>query len=79
MLGEHGPDRALLQQVWALSHARGFYGMTLPQPLGGAGFSLVDHVLVKEPGTQERISLFREVRIELDPSRLLALNASAAK
>lgn len=45
---EHGADRALLQQVWRLSHARGFYGMTLPTALGGAGFDLVDHVLVKE-------------------------------
>ena len=34
--------------VWQRSHARGFYGMTLPQALGGAGFSVLDHVLVKE-------------------------------
>ncbi|MET0507748.1 MAG: acyl-CoA dehydrogenase family protein [Burkholderiaceae bacterium] len=45
---EKGADKTLLQQVWKLSHARGFYGMTLPQPMGGAGFDLVDHVLVKE-------------------------------
>jgi alkylation response protein AidB-like acyl-CoA dehydrogenase len=45
---DKGADKALLQQVWKLSHARGFYGMTLPQAMGGAGFSLVDHVLVKE-------------------------------
>jgi len=45
---ERGADKALLQRVWKLSHQRGFYGMTLPQAMGGAGFSLVDHVLVKE-------------------------------
>ena len=45
---EHGADKALLQRVWKLSHQRGFYGMTLPQAMGGAGFSVVDHVLVKE-------------------------------
>jgi len=45
---EKGADKALLQQVWRLSQARGFYGMTLPQALGGAGFGLVDHVLIKE-------------------------------
>ncbi len=45
---EHAPGHELLRRVWKLSHARGFYGMTLPQPMGGAGFSLLDHVLVKE-------------------------------
>ncbi len=45
---ERGADKTLLQQVWKLSHQRGFYGMTLPQAMGGAGFSVVDHVLVKE-------------------------------
>ena len=45
---EHGGDRELLQQVWQRSHALGFYGMTLPEALGGAGFSVLDHVLVKE-------------------------------
>lgn len=45
---EHAPSHELLRHVWKLSHARGFYGMTLPQAMGGAGFSLVDHVLVKE-------------------------------
>lgn len=45
---EKGPSRELLRQVWKRSHELGFYGMTLPQPMGGAGFSLVDHVLVKE-------------------------------
>lgn len=45
---EASPPRALLQQVWQRSHALGFYGMTLPPALGGAGFSLVDHVLIKE-------------------------------
>lgn len=45
---ERGADRALLQQVWARSRELGFYGMTLPKALGGAGLSVVDHVLVKE-------------------------------
>ena len=45
---EHAPSRALLQQVWQRSQALGFYGMTLPEPLGGAGFSVHDHALIKE-------------------------------
>ena len=45
---EHAPPRALLQQVWQRSQALGFYGMTLPEPLGGAGFSVHDHALIKE-------------------------------
>jgi alkylation response protein AidB-like acyl-CoA dehydrogenase len=38
----------LLQQVWQRSRELGFYGMTLPEALGGAGFGVLDHVLVKE-------------------------------
>ena len=45
---ENGADKALLQRVWKLSHERGFYGMTLPQAMGGAGFDVVDQVLIKE-------------------------------
>lgn len=45
---EQGASRALLEQVWRRSRELGFYGMTLPKPLGGAGFNLVDHVLIKE-------------------------------
>jgi alkylation response protein AidB-like acyl-CoA dehydrogenase len=45
---ESGAPRALLEQVWQRSRALGFYGITLPKALGGAGFSLVDHVLIKE-------------------------------
>lgn len=45
---ENAPDKALLQQVWKRSHALGFYGMTLPQKMGGLGLSTLDHVLVKE-------------------------------
>lgn len=45
---EHGADRALLQQVWRRSHAQGFYGMTLPEKMGGLGLSVLDHVLIKE-------------------------------
>ena len=45
---EHGADRALLQQVWRRAHALGFYGMTLPEPMGGLGLPVLDHVLVKE-------------------------------
>ena len=45
---ESGAPRPLLEQVWQRSHALGFYGVTLPKHLGGAGFSLVDHALIKE-------------------------------
>ncbi|MFO1268380.1 MAG: acyl-CoA dehydrogenase family protein [Rubrivivax sp.] len=45
---ENGGERALLQQVWQRSRELGFYGMTLPEALGGAGLSVLDHVLVKE-------------------------------
>ncbi len=45
---EHGAERALLQQVWRRSHALGFYGMTLPEQMGGLGLSVLDHVLIKE-------------------------------
>jgi alkylation response protein AidB-like acyl-CoA dehydrogenase len=45
---ENSPPRELLQQVWKLSQARGFYGMTLPEAMGGAGFSVHDHALIKE-------------------------------
>jgi alkylation response protein AidB-like acyl-CoA dehydrogenase len=45
---EKGAERPLLDQVWKRSRELGFYGMTLPKPLGGAGFNLVDHVLIKE-------------------------------
>lgn len=45
---ESGAPRELLQQVWQRSRELGFYGMTLPTALGGAGFDLVDHALIKE-------------------------------
>lgn len=45
---ENAPPRALLQQVWKRSQALGFYGMTLPEAMGGAGFSVHDHALIKE-------------------------------
>jgi alkylation response protein AidB-like acyl-CoA dehydrogenase len=45
---ESGAERALLERVWRRSRELGFYGMTLPEALGGAGFDLVDHVLIKE-------------------------------
>lgn len=45
---EQSPSRELLQQVWQRSHTLGFYGMTLPETMGGAGFSVLDHALVKE-------------------------------
>nr|WP_145545457.1 acyl-CoA dehydrogenase family protein [Variovorax boronicumulans] len=45
---EHGADRALLQQVWRRAHALGFYGMTLPEKMGGLGLPVLDHVLIKE-------------------------------
>ena len=45
---ESGAPRAVLDEIWQLSRARGFYGVTLPKSLGGAGFSVLDHVLIKE-------------------------------
>jgi alkylation response protein AidB-like acyl-CoA dehydrogenase len=45
---EGGATRAVLEQVWRRSRELGFYGMTLPTALGGAGFSVVDHALIKE-------------------------------
>lgn len=45
---ERGGDRALLQTVWKRSNELGFYGMTLPEQMGGAGLSVLDHVLIKE-------------------------------
>lgn len=44
---ENSPSRELLQQVWRRSHEQGFYGMTLPEAMGGAGFSVHDHALIK--------------------------------
>ncbi len=45
---EGGAPRALLEKVWKRSRDLGFYGVTLPEALGGAGFSIVDHALIKE-------------------------------
>ncbi|ROZ71333.1 acyl-CoA dehydrogenase [Ramlibacter sp. WS9] len=45
---ESSVDRALLQHVWKRSHELGFYGMTLPEAMGGLGLSVLDHVLIKE-------------------------------
>jgi alkylation response protein AidB-like acyl-CoA dehydrogenase len=45
---DHSPSKELLQHVWKRSQVKGFYGMTLPEPMGGAGFSVHDHALVKE-------------------------------
>ncbi|MEY3613436.1 MAG: hypothetical protein RJB14_3158 [Pseudomonadota bacterium] len=45
---DNAPSRELLQQVWQRSQALGFYGMTLPEAMGGAGFTVHDHALIKE-------------------------------
>ena len=45
---ESGAPRAVLDEVWRRSREHGFYGMTLPKALGGAGFSVHDHCLIKE-------------------------------
>lgn len=45
---ERGASRELLQQVWKRSHEMGFYGMTLPEKMGGLGLNVLDHVLIKE-------------------------------
>ncbi|HJS04440.1 MAG TPA: acyl-CoA dehydrogenase family protein [Variovorax sp.] len=45
---ESGAPRPLLEEVWRRSRDQGFYGITLPKKLGGAGFSVLDHCLIKE-------------------------------
>lgn len=45
---ESGAPRPLLEEVWRRSRDQGFYGITLPKNLGGAGFSVLDHCLIKE-------------------------------
>ena len=45
---EHSPGKELLRKVWKRSNALGFYGMTLPQAMGGEGLSVLDQVLIKE-------------------------------
>jgi len=45
---ERGAPRELLQRVWRRSRELGFYGMTLPEKMGGLGLPVLDHVLVKE-------------------------------
>ena len=45
---EHSPSRETLHHVWRRSRELGFYGLTLPEPLGGMGLSIHDHVLIKE-------------------------------
>jgi alkylation response protein AidB-like acyl-CoA dehydrogenase len=45
---EGGASRELLKRVWKRSNELGFYGMTLPEKMGGAGLTILDHVLVKE-------------------------------
>jgi alkylation response protein AidB-like acyl-CoA dehydrogenase len=45
---ENGASRAVLERVWKRSRDLGFYGVTLPEQLGGAGFSVLDHALIKE-------------------------------
>lgn len=54
IVGEHGldharsPDRDTLRRVWRRSNELGFYGITLPEAMGGAGLTVLDHVLIKE-------------------------------
>ncbi|MDR6521404.1 alkylation response protein AidB-like acyl-CoA dehydrogenase [Variovorax paradoxus] len=45
---ERGAPRELLQRVWKRSRELGFYGMTLPQKMGGMGLAVLDHALIKE-------------------------------
>ena len=45
---ENGPSVEVLRQVWKRSNELGFYGMTLPEKMGGQGFSILDQVLIKE-------------------------------
>lgn len=71
---ENGPSTELLRQVWRRSQELGFYGMTLPQAMGGAGFSVLDHALVKEAIYASGTPLAPHVLGELSgPPRLGAL------
>ena len=45
---ENSPSLETLRGVWKRSRDLGFYGLTLPEKLGGLGLSVHDHVLVKE-------------------------------
>lgn len=45
---ENSGSRELLQKVWKRSNALGFYGMTLPEAMGGVGLTISDQVLIKE-------------------------------
>jgi alkylation response protein AidB-like acyl-CoA dehydrogenase len=45
---ESGAPRPVLEEIWRRSRDAGFYGVTLPVNLGGAGFTVLDHVLIKE-------------------------------
>jgi alkylation response protein AidB-like acyl-CoA dehydrogenase len=71
---EGGYDHALLRRVWKRSNELGFYGMTLPAKMGGAGLSVHDHVLVKEAVYASGTPLAPHVLGELSgPPRIGAL------
>lgn len=75
---ESGAPRPLLSQVWQRSRALGLYGVTLPEQLGGAGFSVLDHVLIKEAIYATGVPLAAHVLGELSgPPRVGALARSA--
>jgi alkylation response protein AidB-like acyl-CoA dehydrogenase len=75
---ESGAPRPVLDEVWARSRAAGLYGVTLPRELGGAGFSVVDHVLIKEAIYTTGSPLAAHVMGELSgPPRVGALAGSA--
>jgi alkylation response protein AidB-like acyl-CoA dehydrogenase len=75
---EQAGERDLLRQVWARSNELGFYGMTLPEQLGGAGFSVLDHVLIKEAVYSSGCVLSPHVLGELSgPPRVGALARKA--
>lgn len=75
---ESGAPRMVLDQVWARSRAAGLYGATLPREMGGAGFSVVDHVLIKEAIYATGSPMAAHVMGELSgPPRVGALARSA--
>lgn len=75
---EQGGDRTLLQQVWQRSRELGFYGMALPDALGGAGFGVLDQVLIKEAVYSSGCVLAPHVLGELSgPPRVGALARQA--
>ena len=75
-----GYPRKVLQEVWKLSCARGFYNIMLPAELGGAGLNTVDLCAVKEAAILTGSMLAPHVLGELSgPPRIGHLFKSASE